>query len=170
MVSALCCQACLLGSPWWRQSAELAEAPERFHLIRDDEEHSVSQTGTFEYYRAEDDSHVSREALDRLDRLAWMLDSVWRIPGTNIRFGADAVMGLVPGLGDIAGAALSLYLINEARRLGAPASVITRMIGNVALDTVVGAVPVAGSVFDIAFRANRRNMRVLREHLGRFDR
>ncbi len=120
--------------------------------------------GTYQRYDPYvDDSRLA--TMERLDRLAWMLDSVWRIPGTNIRFGADAVMGLVPGIGDLAGAGLSLYIVMEARRMDVPKSVIARMIGNIGLDTLVGAVPLAGSVFDVAFRANRRNMAILREHL-----
>jgi hypothetical protein len=119
----------------------------------------MSKAGTFEYYDASRDEDSSRLALmERLDRLSWLLDSVWRIPGTQIRFGADAVMGLLPGIGDVAGAALSLYIVNEARRMNLPKSVIVRMLGNIGLDTVVGAVPIAGSVFDVAYRANRRNM------------
>ena len=102
----------------------------------------------------------------RLDRLATTLDSAFVIPLTRIRFGADALLGLVPAAGDLVGAALSGYLILEARRLGAPPALLARMAGNVALDTVVGAVPVAGSVFDIFFKANRRNMAILREHLS----
>jgi uncharacterized protein DUF4112 len=108
-----------------------------------------------------------REIVERLDRLATLLDTVLVIPGTKIRFGADAIIGLVPGIGDVVTTALSAYIVYEAHRLGAPQHVIMRMIANVAFDSVVTAVPVAGSVADVFFRANRRNMRLLREWLER---
>ena len=102
----------------------------------------------------------------RLDKLATALDSAFVIPLTGIRFGADALLGLVPVLGDLVGMGLSGYLILEARRLGAPPSMLTRMAGNVALDTIAGSVPIAGSVFDVFYKANKRNMAILREHLA----
>src|SRR5262245_36600118 len=102
-----------------------------------------------------------------VDRLATLLDTALVIPGTNIRFGADAVVGLVPGIGDVVTTVLSAYIVFEASRLGAPAHLIARMIANVAVDSMITAVPVAGSVADVFFRANRRNMRILREWLER---
>jgi len=108
-----------------------------------------------------------RQRIARLDRLATFLDSALVIPGTGIRFGADAVAGLVPGIGDLVTTALSAYIVYEAHRLGAPAHLISRMVANVALDSVITAVPVAGNVADVFFRANRRNMRLLREWLDR---
>lgn len=103
--------------------------------------------------------------LAELDRVATWLDSRWRIPGTSWRFGLDAVAGLVPGLGDAAGGLVSAWLILRARQLGLPTHVLVRMVGNVAIDTLVGSVPLLGSVFDVAFKANRRNIRLLRNHL-----
>src|SRR5215813_6777109 len=108
-----------------------------------------------------------RAIVERLDRLATLLDTALVIPGTNIRFGADAVVGLVPGIGDVVTTLLSAYIVYEASRLGAPAHLIARMVANVAFDSVVTAVPVAGNVADVFFRANRRNMRILREWLER---
>jgi uncharacterized protein DUF4112 len=108
-----------------------------------------------------------REALQRLDFLATLLDSAILIPGTNIRFGADAVIGLVPGIGDAVTTALSAWIVYEAHRLGVPRRMLARMIGNVALDGLFGAVPLIGDVFDVMWRANRRNLRLLREHLKR---
>ncbi|HKA70272.1 MAG TPA: DUF4112 domain-containing protein [Xanthobacteraceae bacterium] len=108
-----------------------------------------------------------RAIVERLDRLATLLDTALVIPGTNIRFGADAVVGLVPGIGDVVTTVLSAYIVFEASRLGAPAHLIARMIANVAVDSMITAVPVAGSVADVFFRANRRNMRILREWLER---
>ena len=98
--------------------------------------------------------------IERLDRLATLLDTAYRVPGTNVRFGLDALIGLFPGLGDVASAALSAYLIYEARRLGVRRSAIARMIGNVALDMVVGALPLVGDAADVFWRANARNMRI----------
>jgi hypothetical protein len=108
-----------------------------------------------------------REIVERLDRLATLLDSVLVIPGTNIRFGADAILGLAPGIGDAVTTVLSAYIVYEAHRLGAPQHLIMRMIANVAFDSVITAVPVAGNVADVFFRANRRNMRLLREWIER---
>ena len=105
------------------------------------------------------------EALEELDRLARLLDSRWRIPGTDIRFGADALVGLLPGVGDAATGLVSAYIILRAANHGAPKRLLARMAGNVALDTVVGSIPLAGSVFDLFFKANNRNIRLLRRHL-----
>jgi hypothetical protein len=114
--------------------------------------------------------HARRQALDRLEQVTRLLDTALVIPGTNIRFGADAVIGLVPGVGDAITTAISAWVIYEARRLGAPRRLIMRMIGNVALDGMVGAVPLAGDLFDMMFKANRRNMRLLREWMARQER
>ena len=105
------------------------------------------------------------ERIARLDGLATLLDTAFVIPGTNIRFGIDAMMGLVPGIGDAITTAMSLYIVHEARQLGAPRHLIARMLANVALDGVVGAVPFLGDAFDVMWRANRRNMTLLRKHL-----
>jgi len=104
--------------------------------------------------------------LQRLKRVGWILDSAIRIPGTRIRFGVDSLIGLVPGLGDLAAGALSLYIILEASRLGVPPSLLARMGWNVAVDTLVGEVPVLGDLFDVAWKANLKNLALLEEHLG----
>ena len=103
----------------------------------------------------------------RLELIADLLDSRWRIPGTSIRFGADALLSLLPGLGPVVSTVISGYLIWEARRLGVSTRTVLRMIGNVGLDGLISAVPVAGAVGDVFFRANRRNMALLRKHLER---
>ena len=103
----------------------------------------------------------------RLELIADLLDSRWRIPGTSIRFGADALLSLLPGLGPAVSTVISGYLIWEARRLGVSTRTVLRMIGNVGLDGLIRAVPVAGAVGDAFFRANRRNMALLRKHLAR---
>jgi hypothetical protein len=108
--------------------------------------------------------------LDRVERrlaaLATALDSAFAVPGTRIRFGADSLIGLVPGIGDAIGLALSGYLILEARRLGAPPELLTRMAANVAVDAAVGAIPFLGDAFDVFFKANKRNMAHLRNHIA----
>jgi hypothetical protein len=103
----------------------------------------------------------------RLEAIARLLDSRWRVPGTGIRFGADAVLNLLPGVGLVAAKGVSAYLIWEARRLGVPTGTLLRMVGNVALDALISALPVAGWVGDVFYRANLRNMALLREHLDR---
>jgi hypothetical protein len=108
-----------------------------------------------------------REALARLERLSRLLDTAIVVPGTSIRLGADAAIGLVPGIGDLITTAISSYIVYEAHRLGAPKHLIARMVGNVVIDSVIGAIPLAGDVFDVLWRANRRNVRLLRDHLTR---
>ncbi len=111
-------------------------------------------------------THITRaERIARLEALASLLDTAILIPGTNIRFGADAIIGLVPGLGDLVTTALSLYIVREARALGAPRHLVLRMLGNVAVDGILGIVPLAGDVLDVMWRANRRNMDLLRAWL-----
>jgi Domain of unknown function (DUF4112) len=112
-------------------------------------------------------SATRAERIARIDRLASLLDTRFVIPFTKFRFGADSLIGLAPGFGDAITTALSLYIVYEAHRLGAPKTVLARMLGNVAIDGVIGIVPVAGDVFDVLWRANRRNVRILREHLER---
>jgi hypothetical protein len=97
----------------------------------------------------------------RLDTLSYLLDNSIPFPGTGARFGLDAVIGLIPGFGDAAGALLSCYFVLEAARLGAGFSVIMRMLLNIGIETVVGAIPFIGDLFDAGWKANERNMRLL---------
>lgn len=113
----------------------------------------------FESDRALAPAHVA--AKERLDRFAWWLDSSIPVPGTRFRFGLDAVIGLIPGLGDIAGLALSSYVLAEAARLGVSRAVLFRMGFNVALETVIGSIPIIGDLFDAVWKANQRNVRLL---------
>lgn len=109
---------------------------------------------------------VERGRVERLHALARVLDTAFVVPGTSFRFGLDALIGLIPGVGDLVGAGLSGYILFEAARLGAPKSVLLRMGWNIAVETVVGAVPFLGDLFDAAYKANKRNMRLLDRHLG----
>ena len=110
------------------------------------------------------------DSVARISALAHVLDNAIPIPGTNRRIGVDALIGLVPVVGDAVSAALSSYIIWEARQLGLPSWKIARMIGHVALDTAVGAVPFLGDLFDAAYKANRRNVRIVLDHLERTGR
>jgi hypothetical protein len=122
----------------------------------------------FEFRGAEKyDAQTRRAAIDRIDRLATLFDVAFLIPGTKIRFGVEAMLRLVPGIGDAAASVLSLYLIYEAYKLDVPATLLVRMLVNVALEAAAGAVPVAGDAFDVMFRANRRNVALLRRHFAR---
>mgnify|MGYP000940892616 CR=1 FL=1 len=93
------------------------------------------------------------------------MDSALTIPGVNIRFGLDATLGLIPAIGDMIAGAIAAWFVFEARRLGAPPLLIARMVANVVVDTVFGAVPFVGDAFDVAFKANMRNVALLRRHL-----
>jgi hypothetical protein len=104
-------------------------------------------------------------ALRRLDALAKLLDSAFALPIVGTRIGADALLNLVPGAGVIVAKGLSAWLVYEAHRLGVPRRLIARMIANVGVDLAISLVPVAGWVGDVFFRANLRNMAILREHL-----
>ncbi len=107
------------------------------------------------------------QALRRLERIARLLDSEFRLPGTRFRFGLDGLIGLVPGIGDAAGFAISSYIVLEAWRLGAPAPILMRMIANLVVDGAVGSIPVAGDLFDLAWKANKRNLNLLLRHSGK---
>lgn len=103
-------------------------------------------------------------AARELRRLAWLLDDAIRLPG-GYRIGLDGIVGLVPGLGDALGLAASTYILFRARRFGVPRVVMARMIGNVLLESVIGAIPVLGDLFDFAFKANRRNIGLMEQYL-----
>ena len=112
--------------------------------------------------------NLTREQrLARLDMLATLLDVAFILPGTRIRYGIDGIIRLIPVIGDLFATAFSLWLVREARALGAPWHVTARMLGNVAIDGVVGLVPVAGDAFDVLFRANIRNVRMLRRWMDK---
>lgn len=108
--------------------------------------------------------HLAR--LRRIRGLARLMDTALRVPGTRISLGADSVLGLIPGIGDFAAAAVSLVIVNEARRLGVPNDKLVKMLVNVGFDTVAGSVPVHGDVFDVYFKSNRRNLQLVLDHFG----
>lgn len=110
------------------------------------------------------------ERVARVERLARLLDSAVRVPFTGIRFGADAALNVVPGLGTAVTTAMSAWIIWESHRLGVPRATLLRMAANVGLDALVSAVPVAGWIGDVFFRANLRNLRLLRDHVDRAPR
>ena len=107
------------------------------------------------------ESVVATRRLDRVRRLAVWLDSGIRIPGTRIRIGLDPILGLVPGLGDATGAALSAGIFVEGVRRGASRATLLRMAANIVLDLLVGAIPILGDVFDVVLKANLRNVALL---------
>lgn len=103
----------------------------------------------------------------RVEMLEKVLERSFTIPGTRIPVGLDSVIGLVPGVGDLATAAMGAYIVWEARNLGLSKWQLWRMGGNIAVDTAIGAVPFVGDAFDLAFRSNTKNLRILRRHLDR---
>jgi hypothetical protein len=107
------------------------------------------------------ESAAPGSARARLNHLAWLLDNSIRLPGTDFRIGVDALLGLVPVVGDAAGVLLSGYIVFEAGRLGVPAGILLRMALNVAIEGVLGSVPFLGDVFDAAWKANQRNADLL---------
>jgi hypothetical protein len=135
----------------------------------------ASLRGQFESFRfdfghsgANPFGNLTREQrLARLDALAKLLDVAFILPGTNIRYGIDGLIGLIPVVGDLITTAISLWLVREARALGAPWHITTRMLANVALDGVVGIIPIAGDAFDVMFRANVRNVRMLKRWMDK---
>ena len=127
-----------------------------------------SQGFHFDFGTANPFGNLTREQrLARLDAIARLLDIAFVLPGTKIRYGVDGLIGLIPVVGSIIATTLSLWLVREARALGAPWHITARMLGNVAVQGVVGAVPVAGDAFDVLFRANIRNVRMLRRWMDR---
>lgn len=104
-----------------------------------------------------------------IDQLAKLLDAQFRLPGTGFRFGLDTIVGLIPGVGDALTGGLGLYIVHRARQEGAPGHLILRMLWNLLVDTVLGAIPLVGDIFDFAFKANLKNARLLQRHLDKQD-
>lgn len=112
-----------------------------------------------------EEKEILDEKLTRLRQLSENLDESFTIPGTNIKFGIDALIGLVPGGGDLIGGLFSLYILRTAIKMKMPKSAILSIMFNIILDTTIGIVPVVGDIFDIFWKSNKRNMRIIEKHL-----
>ena len=110
--------------------------------------------------------HPKFTSIQRLRKLSRLLDNAIAIPGTKFRIGLDPLIGLIPGAGDFIGTALSAYIVIEAARLGLPKQTLGKMVYNIVLESVVGAVPIVGDWFDFAWKANVKNIELLESHLG----
>jgi hypothetical protein len=106
-----------------------------------------------------------QERLEQVRFIARLMDEQFTLPGTKVRFGLDSIIGLFPGLGDVITSAISLLIVHHAWQTGASPLTLARMLGNIGVDFAVGAVPVLGDLFDVAFKANRKNARLLERHL-----
>jgi hypothetical protein len=107
---------------------------------------------------------TQQKQLKDLESLARLMDAQFRIPGTNFRFGLDGIIGLIPGAGDLSTFAVSGYMVVRMAQNGASGYVMARMILNILIDAIVGAIPLIGDLFDIGFKANMRNMRLMQQH------
>lgn len=103
---------------------------------------------------------------EQLDHLAGVLDDIFQIPGTKIRFGLDPIVGLVPGLGDIITGLLSFLIVFAAWQRGLPRIALSRMVANIAIDTLLGSIPIFGDAFDVVWKSNRMNYRLLARYRG----
>jgi hypothetical protein len=108
----------------------------------------------------------SQSTTPDLDGLARLMDGACRIPGLNIRFGLDAIIGLIPGIGDIVSTLVSLYVLAAAQRYGVSRITTLRMGLNIGIDAIIGAIPIVGDLFDLAWKANERNVALLRRHMN----
>lgn len=110
------------------------------------------------------DPHSVRQRIEMMEQL---LEGVMHLPGTRMRVGLDALLGVIPVIGDLISAAMGAWIVWEARNLGMSRWQLIRMSANVGVDTAIGAIPLVGDVFDFAFRSNSRNLRIIRKHLDR---
>lgn len=109
---------------------------------------------------------MSNEQLSKkLDKLAWLLDNSIKIPGTSWKIGLDGILGLIPGIGDLAAGTLSTYILYQAVKLKVPKAIIARMALNILLESVIGVIPIVGDLFDFAFKANQRNVDLMRKYV-----
>lgn len=111
-------------------------------------------------------NHPRLTSIQRLRKLSRLLDNAIAIPGTSFRVGFDPILGLIPGVGDFVGTALSAYIVIEAARLGLPKATLGKMVGNILLESLVGTIPVVGDWFDFAWKANTKNMELLEAHVN----
>ncbi len=105
------------------------------------------------------------ESKEKLTRLAWLMDSTFRIPGTEIRFGFDGLIGMIPGIGDAVGAVISSHILTQAAYMGVPKSILLKMAFNIGLDAILGIIPVFGDISDFVWKANQRNVKLLSDYL-----
>ena len=110
------------------------------------------------------DPHAVRQRVEALEQL---LERSFHIPGTKVPIGLDSIVGLVPVLGDVVTAAMGAYMVWEARNLGMSKWQLMRMAANVGVDTALGAIPLAGDVFDFIWRSNSKNLRIIKRHLDK---
>lgn len=111
------------------------------------------------------DSEHQPQLAPELELLARWMDGVFRVPGVGWRFGLDAILGLLPGVGDTASSVASLYILTAAHRYGVTRATLLRMALNVVLDTTVGALPLVGDIFDVYWKSNQRNVALLNRHM-----
>ena len=159
------------GSGPHASSGKAAHGPiidQEGHEIRPETLEQGFREFRFDFGQGNPFGNLTREQrIARLEAIAKLLDVAFVLPGTNIRYGIDGLIGLIPVVGDIITTAISLWLVREARALGAPWYLTARMLGNVAVDGVVGIVPIAGDAFDVMFRANVRNVRMLKRWMDK---
>jgi hypothetical protein len=122
----------------------------------------MSWAAPFPQFHATDD----QARLKRLRRLAWMIDGAFGLPGTRFRFGLNSIVGLVPIGGDAVLGLISAYIIFEAAQLGVPGPQLARMLANVALEVAGGSIPLLGNLFDMALKANLRNLAIIEQHVA----
>jgi Domain of unknown function (DUF4112) len=134
-------------------------------VLTDAESIRISDRETLEFPNAGRDRDATGPAID-LEKLAHWLDSVFEIPGLRLRFGIDAILGLVPGLGDTASAFASIYILQSASKFGVSRFTLARMTLNILVDLTVGAIPFLGDIFDVYWKANRRNVALLQRHMS----
>ena len=109
---------------------------------------------------------IERDRIQRAARIARLMDTAVRLPVLGVRIGADSVLGLLPGVGDVATSLIGLYILNEARRLGVPNHKLARMAVNLGIDAAGGTVPLVGDLFDVYFKSHRRNVGIILDHFG----
>ena len=126
----------------------------------------ASSKSAAEFWRDYSKGLTHEQRLAQVRFIARMMDDQFRVPGTNLRFGLDFLLGLFPGLGDAATSIISLLIVHHAWAAGASKLTLARMLGNVGIDFLVGSVPLFGDVFDFAWKANRKNARLLEAHLN----
>jgi len=113
----------------------------------------------------DEQKELNEEKLLRLKRLSHNLDEAFTIPGTERKIGIDPIIGLIPGGGDLIGGALSIYIMHAGIRMGMPRSVIIRMFGNVALEFIIGCIPIIGDLFDAMWKSNQRNVKLIEDSI-----